>query len=210
MFRFQDFQFKEDDEDMKVSYSADYTAVLHKLKKDFDDKWHKNKPSASCDFSQFDILKILGAGAFGTVKLLYYKPADRYYATKMLFKAAIIKQKQLEHTLYEKKILCSVRFPFTVYAKFTCKDNDFIYFGMPFINGGEMFIHLRKVRRFDELHAKFYAAQVALALEYLHHLDLVYRDLKPENILLDFRGYLKITDFGFCKVIQLNFYIVRR
>jgi len=58
------------------------------------------------------------------------------------------------------------------------------------------------VRRFDESHAKFYAAQVCLALEYLHYLNLIYRDLKPENMLIDYKGYIKITDFGFGKIVE--------
>lgn len=73
---------------------------------------------------------------------------------------------------------------------------------LPFINGGEMFTHLRRMGKFDEALAKFYGAQVALALEYLHHCSLIYRDLKPENILIEQTGYLRVTDFGFCKMVD--------
>lgn len=77
-----------------------------------------------------------------------------------------------------------------------------MYMVLPFIHGGEMFTHLRRMGKFDESLAKFYAAQVALALEYLHHCSLIYRDLKPENILIQDSGYIRVTDFGFCKMID--------
>ena len=70
---------------------------------------------------------------------------------------------------------------------------------MDFLNGGELFTHLRKEQKFPELRAKFYAAQLTLALGYLHSNGIIYRDLKPENILLDSEGNLKITDFGLSK-----------
>uniref|UniRef100_A0A6P7GG51 cAMP-dependent protein kinase catalytic subunit 1-like n=1 Tax=Diabrotica virgifera virgifera TaxID=50390 RepID=A0A6P7GG51_DIAVI len=82
------------------------------------------------------------------------------------------------------------------------KNNVYIFIVMPFINGGEMFYHLRSTKKFDETLSKFYAAQVTLAFEYMHHMGVVYRDLKPENILIDSTGYLKITDLGFCKKID--------
>jgi len=72
---------------------------------------------------------------------------------------------------------------------------------MPFISGGELFSHLREARAFDEETAQFYAAQVILALEYLHYLNIIYRDLKPENIIIDVNGYIKIIDFGFAKFL---------
>lgn len=108
----------------------------------------------------------------------------------------------MEHTYSEKKILQAIRFPFVVYLEYCFKDNSYIYMFLPFINGGDMFTHLRKFTKFEDNLARFYAAQVLLALEYLHKCNLVYRDLKPENILVDSNGYLFVTDFGFCKMIE--------
>ena len=71
---------------------------------------------------------------------------------------------------------------------------------------GELFTHLRKEDRFPEARCRFYAAQVALALEYLHQKRIVHRDLKPENLLLDTRGYIKLADFGFAKFVEERTY----
>lgn len=73
---------------------------------------------------------------------------------------------------------------------------------MDFIRGGEMFTHLRKCKKFTEKRAKFYAAQVFLAVQYLHDLGFVYRDLKPENILFETDGYLKVSDYGLAKELK--------
>jgi protein kinase A len=73
---------------------------------------------------------------------------------------------------------------------------------LEYVSGGEMFTHLRKTGRYSEENACFYAAQIVLTFEYLHYLNIVYRDLKPENVLYDSNGYIKLTDFGFAKIIK--------
>lgn len=70
---------------------------------------------------------------------------------------------------------------------------------MDYYNGGELFYHLRKNKRFTEEQAKFYLAQIILAIEFLHKNKIIYRDIKPENIILDNKGYIKLTDFGLAK-----------
>ena len=102
----------------------------------------------------------------------------------------------------EKNILLSVTHPFIVNLWATFQDTGALYMVMEFVQGGEVFSHLRKLGRFSPDITRFYAAEVCLALDHLHQSDIVYRDLKPENLLLDHRGHIKITDFGFAKIVK--------
>lgn len=112
-----------------------------------------------------------------------------------------MRMKQVEHTNSERAVLEAVRHPFLVNLWGTFKDATFLYMVMDFVPGGELFTLLRKSQRFPHPVAKFYIAEVALAIDYLHQNNIVYRDLKPENILLSADGHLKITDFGFAKYV---------
>ncbi len=145
----------------------------------------------------------------------------------MLKKAQVVKMKQVEHTNDERRMLGEVKHPFLITLWGTFQDARNLYMVMDFVEGGELFSLLRKSgvscflfsvslprlasvshtiradgrhsQRFPNPVAKFYAAEVTLALEYLHSRNIIYRDLKPENLLLDRHGHLKITDFGFAK-----------
>ncbi|XP_059469661.1 cAMP-dependent protein kinase catalytic subunit 1-like [Neocloeon triangulifer] len=174
---------------------------LEKAKEDFEEKWKRN-PSNTAALDEFDRIKTLGTGSFGRVMLVQHKASKEFYAMKILDKQKVVKLKQVEHTLNEKKILQAISFPFLVSLKFHFKDNSNLYMVLEYVPGGEMFSHLRKVGRFSEPQSRFYAAQIVLAFEYLHYLDLIYRDLKPENLLIDNQGYLKVTDFGFAKRVK--------
>lgn len=149
--------------------------------------------------ADFDILRTLGTGSFGRVHLVQSKHNQRFYAVKVLKKAQVVKMKQVEHTNDERKMLGEVKHPFLITLWGTFQDSRNLYMVMDFVEGGELFSLLRKSGRFPNPVAKFYAAEVTLALEYLHSRNIIYRDLKPENLLLDRHGHLKITDFGFAK-----------
>ncbi|KAI8626861.1 Pkinase-domain-containing protein [Xylariaceae sp. FL1651] len=149
--------------------------------------------------TDFDLLRTLGTGSFGRVHLVQSKHNQRFYAVKVLKKAQVVKMKQVEHTNDERRMLAEVKHPFLITLWGTFQDARNLYMVMDFVEGGELFSLLRKSGRFPNPVAKFYAAEVTLALEYLHFRNIIYRDLKPENLLLDRHGHLKITDFGFAK-----------
>ncbi|KAJ9607291.1 cAMP-dependent protein kinase catalytic subunit [Cladophialophora chaetospira] len=151
--------------------------------------------------TDFAIQRTLGTGSFGRVHLVQSKHNQRFYAIKVLKKAQVVKMKQIEHTNDERKMLQRVKHPFLITLWGTFQDSKNLYMVMDFIEGGELFSLLRKSQRFPNPVAKFYAAEVCLALEYLHAQDIIYRDLKPENLLLDRHGHVKITDFGFAKEV---------
>uniref|UniRef100_A0A0L0NR37 cAMP-dependent protein kinase n=1 Tax=Candidozyma auris TaxID=498019 RepID=A0A0L0NR37_CANAR len=152
--------------------------------------------------SDFAIMRTLGTGSFGRVHLVRSVHNGRYYAIKVLKKHQVVKMKQVEHTNDERRMLKLVEHPFLIRMWGTFQDAKHLFMVMDYIEGGELFSLLRKSQRFPNPVAKFYAAEVVLALEYLHSHDIIYRDLKPENILLDRNGHIKITDFGFAKEVS--------
>nr|XP_061785753.1 serine/threonine-protein kinase Sgk1 isoform X1 [Nerophis lumbriciformis] len=157
-----------------------------------------SNPSAKpCDFH---FLKVIGKGSFGKVLLARHRADDQFYAVKVLQKKAILKKKEEKHIMSERNVLLkNVKHPFLVGLHYSFQTADKLYFILDYINGGELFYHLQRERCFLEPRARFYAAEIASALGYLHSLNIVYRDLKPENILLDSQGHIILTDFGLCK-----------
>ena len=161
---------------------------------------HKNVKQVKLE--DFKVIKVIGRGSFGKVSLVEYIPTKEIYAMKSLKKDLLIEQEQIENTLLEKEILQTIDYPLLCGLVFCFQTEDRIFFVMPFLSGGELFQHLRKFKTFDEEKVRFYGAQIALALDYLHHKGIIYRDLKPENILMDEKGYLKLADFGMAKKLK--------
>ncbi|KAJ3124833.1 camp-dependent protein kinase catalytic subunit [Physocladia obscura] len=154
------------------------------------------------NIQDFNIKKTLGTGSFGRVHLVKLKTTGTYFALKALRKSDVIKMHQVEHILNEKRILSVLDMPFLVGMLTAFQDAGHLYFVLEYIQGGELFTFLRRCGRFETGMARLYAAEVTLAFEYLHLRHIVYRDLKPENLLIDAKGHIKITDFGFAKLIK--------
>ena len=151
----------------------------------------------------FDPLRCLGKGTYGTVILVKQQRSGRLYAQKQFKKASLTVHKKLvEQTRTERSILESVnRHPFVVKLFYAFQDHEKLYLILEYAQGGELFTHLAQERMFSEDVASFYMAEMALALDHLHtDLGVIYRDLKPENCLLDAEGHLLLTDFGLSKV----------
>ena len=150
---------------------------------------------------EFEILETLGTGTFGRVRLVKHKSTGKYFALKALKKSEVIRLKQVEHIRSEKDILYRIDHALIVHLFATFVDETSLYMLMEYVAGGEIFSHLRERGRFSTDTSRFYAASIISAIQYLHSKDIIYRDLKPENLLLDYRGFLKVTDFGFAKVV---------
>ena len=152
--------------------------------------------------NDFEILRLLGKGTFGQVFQVKKKDSKRIYAMKVLSKQVIVKKREIAHTIGERNILvrtATTESPFIGGLKFSFQTPTDLYLVTDFMSGGELFWHLQKEGRFSEERARFYIAELVLALEHLHNNDIVYRDLKPENILLDANGHIALCDFGLSK-----------
>eukprot|EP00644_Phytophthora_capsici_P009802 jgi/Phyca11/12359/fgenesh1_pm.PHYCAscaffold_108_\ len=159
----------------------------------------QKKRSEKVTLEDFVMIKVIGKGSFGKVLLVRKRDTGLIYAMKVLRKENIIKRNQVEHTRTERHVLGYVRHPFIVGLNYAFQTSEKLYFVLDYCAGGELFFHLGKVQRFPEHRARFYAAEITLAIEYVHNLDVIYRDLKPENVLLDENGHIRLTDFGLSK-----------
>jgi len=151
------------------------------------------------NLSSFLLLSVIGKGSYAKVVLVRKKETNEIYALKILKKGNIEVRNQKTHVKTERNILIEVNHPFVIKMAYAFQNERKLFFALEYCPGGELFNLLQKKRTFSEDNARFYAAQIVLALEHLHSKDIVYRDLKPENVLIDKDGYIRLTDFGLSK-----------
>uniref|UniRef100_A0A4W3H1V8 Ribosomal protein S6 kinase n=1 Tax=Callorhinchus milii TaxID=7868 RepID=A0A4W3H1V8_CALMI len=197
--------------------------ILYKVTKNCEDEGivkeidisnHVKEGFEKADPSQFELLKVLGQGSYGKVflvKKIKGSDAGQLYAMKVL-KKATLKVRDRVRSKMERDILAEVNHPFIVKLHYAFQTEGKLYLILDFLRGGDLFTRLSKEVggiiflvlflfhvMFTEEDVKFYLAELALALDHLHGLGIIYRDLKPENVLLDEDGHIKITDFGLSK-----------
>lgn len=149
--------------------------------------------------TDFELLNLVGKGSFGKVIQVRKKDSGEIFAMKVLSKKHIVDHNEVIHTISEKNILMKLHHPFLVGLNYSFQTEEKLYFILDYINGGELFYHLQREKRFSEERVRFYGSEIVLALEYLHKEGVIYRDLKPENLLLTNEGHICMTDFGLCK-----------
>lgn len=147
----------------------------------------------------FQVMKVVGQGAFGKVFQVRKKDTGRVYAMKVMRKAKILARDHGEYVRAERDVLTSVRHPYIVMLNWSFQTSTKLYLVMDFVNGGHLFFNLYRAGIFDESQARLYTAEIVAAIAHLHSLHIVHRDLKPENVLLDGEGHVRVTDFGLAK-----------
>jgi tRNA A-37 threonylcarbamoyl transferase component Bud32 len=150
------------------------------------------------NYSSFEILECLGSGTFGKVFKVKLKQTGDIYAMKIINKKYLIKNQQLRYAVTECNVLKQAQHPFIITLHFAFQTPDHLYMILDYCPGGDFSYHIAK-HLFEEDEAKFFIAELILAIEHLHNMDIIYRDLKPDNVLIDAQGHIKLADFGLAK-----------
>ncbi|XP_059274861.1 uncharacterized protein LOC132029603 isoform X1 [Lycium ferocissimum] len=150
----------------------------------------------------FELLTIIGRGAYGEVRLCREKKSGNIYAMKKLKKSEMLIRGQVEHVRAERNLLAEVASHCIVKLYYSFQDAEYLYLVMEYLPGGDMMTLLMREDTLSESVAKFYIAQSVLAIESIHKHHYIHRDIKPDNLLLDKNGHMKLSDFGLCKPLD--------
>ena len=161
-------------------------------------KFRKQREKQSIE--DYESINIIGRGAFGEVHVCREKKTGDIVAIKKISKDVLVQKNQIIHTRNEQLFLSKVKSPWTVELKASFQEGNYLYLVMEFLQGGDLMALLIKKDTFTEDEARFYTAELILAIESIHKLDCIHRDIKPDNILIDKHGHIKLSDFGLAKV----------
>ncbi|XP_052187814.1 uncharacterized protein LOC127798344 isoform X2 [Diospyros lotus] len=152
----------------------------------------------------FELLTMIGKGAFGEVRVCREKTTGTVYAMKKLKKSEMLRRGQVEHVKAERNLLAEVDSNCIVKLYCSFQDNEFLYLIMEYLPGGDMMTLLMRKDTLTEDEARFYVAETVLAIESIHKHNYIHRDIKPDNLLLDRYGHLRLSDFGLCKPLDCS------
>ncbi|KAL1921294.1 uncharacterized protein VTP21DRAFT_11010 [Calcarisporiella thermophila] len=152
--------------------------------------------SEEVELNHFHLLRSVGKGSFGKVRVVQHKQTKNLYALKYINKIACIKMRAAENILSERRLLECIDFPLIVNLHYAFQDDENLFMVLDLMLGGDLRFHLNRQGSLREEVVRFYAAEISLSLDYLHSKQIVHRDLKPDNILLDQKGHAHLTDFN--------------
>ncbi|KAK1284203.1 Serine/threonine-protein kinase AtPK1/AtPK6 [Acorus calamus] len=152
----------------------------------------------------FDLLTMIGKGAFGEVRVCREKTTGHVYAMKKLKKSEMLRRGQVEHVKAERNLLAEVDSNCIVKLYCSFQDEEFLYLIMEYLPGGDMMTLLMRKDTLTEDEARFYVAETVLAIASIHKHNYIHRDIKPDNLLLDRNGHMKLSDFGLCKPLDCS------
>ncbi|KAK2956862.1 putative serine/threonine protein kinase [Blattamonas nauphoetae] len=159
----------------------------------------------------FEVLKLIGRGAFGDVSIVRKKDTKQIFAMKKLRKKDMVEMRQVDHVKTERHIMARISHsPWIAQLHYSFQDEQFLYLVMEYVPGGDLMGLLIKKQIFSESLARFYMAELVVAIEEVHQLGCIHRDLKPDNILITRDGHVKLTDFGLAttgKMDKTDFYV---
>ncbi|GAA5810581.1 hypothetical protein MFLAVUS_004004 [Mucor flavus] len=149
------------------------------------------------ELNHFQLLKIVGKGAFGKVRIVQHKRTKKQYALKYINKSKCIKQKATSNMILERKLLERVEYPFITNMRYAFQDDETLFMALDLMLLGDLRLQLENYpKEFNELQVRHHVATIALSLNYLHKKRIAHRDIKPENILLDKKGFAHLSDFN--------------
>ncbi|KAJ6810576.1 serine/threonine-protein kinase AtPK2/AtPK19-like [Iris pallida] len=164
----------------------------------------ESEKAENVGLKDFDVLKVVGQGAFGKVFQVMKKGTSEIYAMKVMRKDKIMEKNHAEYMKAERDILTKIDHPFVIQLRYSFQTKYRLYLVLDFVNGGHLFFQLYHHGLFREDLARIYAAEIVSAVSHLHANGIMHRDLKPENILLDADGHAMLTDFGLAKEFEEN------
>ncbi|CAO3624328.1 unnamed protein product [Cunninghamella echinulata] len=148
------------------------------------------------DLTHFALLRSVGKGAFGKVRVVQHKGTKQLYALKYINKVKCIKMRAVDNIISERRIMEQLNYNYIVNLRYAFQDDENLFMVIDLMLGGDLRFHMDRMGHFHEEYVKFYAAEIALGIHYLHEHNIVHRDLKPDNILLDEKGHAHLTDFN--------------
>ncbi|VFR00580.1 unnamed protein product [Cuscuta campestris] len=152
----------------------------------------------------FELLTMIGKGAFGEVRICKERTTDHVYAMKKLKKSEMLRRGQVEHVKAERNLLAEVDSNCIVKLYCSFQDEEYLYLIMEYLPGGDMMTLLMRKDILTDDEARFYVAETVLAIESIHKHNYIHRDIKPDNLLLDRYGHLRLSDFGLCKPLDCS------